>query len=250
MLYFLKLAASFLLPPGIFIAMLLLVVFLLKKRREYVHKGLCLIIALFYIFSTGYVGSYLLRTLEARHVPPTGVSGDVIIMLGGGATLDTPDIDGPGHLSGSAANRLLTAARLQRKLGVPVIISGGQVFEDSGREAVIARRILLGLGIPEEQILVEDTSLNTTQNAMNVKKILGERGFWQPILVTSAFHMERSILNFAKQGVRAQAYPADYLVSTTPGLYANNFVPSADGLRNSAIFFREWLGIWALRLRQ
>lgn len=77
------------------------------------------------MISTNYIGGTILKYQEDRYNPPRNPTGDVIIMLGGGATLDTPDIDGLGNFGGNAANRLLTAARLQRQLNVPVILSGG-----------------------------------------------------------------------------------------------------------------------------
>lgn len=93
-----------------------------------------------------------------------------------GASSGTPDIDGEGNLYGSAANRLLTAVRLHRQTGLPILFSGGQVFSDSGNEADIAQRQLLGLGIPEEDILIENQSLNTEQNAVNTAAILQQTG--------------------------------------------------------------------------
>lgn len=248
MIYLFKIIAGFLLPPGILIIALIIINMNLSKHKQQTSKALWLVIALFYLFSTNFAGESLMRSLESRYSPPVDISGDVIVMLGGGATLDTPDIDGLGNLSGNAANRLLTGARLQRQLGVPIIISGGQVFDNTGKEAVIAKRVLLGLGIAEDKIIVEDASLNTIQNAVYVKKIMSDRGLGKPILVTSAFHMERSVLNFQKQGVEVQPYPADYVTSRKAGLYVNNLIPSAGGVMSSSTFFREWLGILAARM--
>lgn len=248
MLYFFKFAASFLLPPGIFFVGLFVIAFhLYQCRKKTVSIILAGITFAFYLLSTSFVGDLLLGSLEQRYNVPAQVSGDVIVQLGGGATADTPDIDGKGNLSGNAANRILTAVRLHRLLGVPILSSGGQVFADTGREAVVSKRILLGLGVTEESIILDDSSLNTRQNAENVKKLLQERGFHHPILVTSAFHMERSVLNFAKYDIPVTPFPVDYMVNKQQAIYANRFAPSADGLRNSVMFLREWLGIWALK---
>lgn len=248
-IYIYKFLVSLVMPPGIFLIALLVVFIRMIRRRQPGARGLGMIILVFYLLSTPYVGDLLMSTLEDRFVPPAQPEGDVIVMLGGGATFGTPDIDGVGQLSGNAANRLLTAARLQKKLNLPLILSGGQVFEDSGREAVIGRRILEGIGIPEEQILIEDTSLNTVQNARNVSKLMEEHGFTHPILITSAFHMERSVLNFHKEGIEVTPYPSDYFVSIGSGaLYVNKLAPSADGLRSSYIALHEYLGILAAKI--
>lgn len=248
MIYFLKFVASFLLPPGIIILSLVMLNIYLYKYKQRGAKALTLLILLFYSISTNYIGNCLLQSLESQYNFPERPEGDVIIMLGGGATLDTPDFEGVGNVSGNAANRLITSTRLQRKLNVPIILSGGQVFEDTGREAIIAKRILQDLGIPEDMIFIDDTSLNTKQNAEHVKRILNEKNFGRPMLVTSAFHMERSVLNFAKIGVAVQPIPVDFITSKRIGFYFNNFVPSLDGLRNTGIAVREWLGILVVKI--
>ncbi|MFD1906166.1 YdcF family protein [Paenibacillus rhizoplanae] len=109
-------------------------------------------------------------------------------------------------MSGPAANRLLAAARLYRETGLPIIFSGGQVFADSGNEADIARRQLIGLGIPAEDILPESRSLNTEQNAVNTAKLMQEHGLSRPVLVTSGFHMPRSMVQFEHAGLKPQAF--------------------------------------------
>lgn len=248
-IYIYKTIVSFLMPPGVFLVCMAWLWWRLAKKKRPEAKWLGAVTVLLYALSMPYVGDRLLETLEGEYVPPAAVAGDVIIMLGGGATFGTPDIDGTGQLSGNAANRLLTAARLQRQLGVPVILSGGQVYEDTGREAVIGKRIMVGIGIADSQVLVEDTSLNTQQNAANVQKILAEKGFKRPILVTSAFHMPRSVINFEKQGVTVVPYPADYMVSQGGNsFYIGKWVPSVDALRSSYIALHEYLGILAAKV--
>lgn len=144
-----------------------------------------------------------------------------------------------GRSAQAQANRLLTAVRLQRKLDVPILVSGGQVYSDSGPEAQIARRILLSLGVPDDKILVETKSINTTQNAKFSTEILREHGLSQPLLVTSAFHMKRSVLNFEKQGVAVTAYPADYQVSHHPVFHYTKLRPQTEALLNNVTVLQE-----------
>lgn len=235
-------------PPGIFFVIFLFFAFKLYRREKKLALSLAAVTVIFYLLSTPLIGSWLVRTLESQYIPPTNIQGDVIILLGGGATADTPDVDGVGMLSGSAANRLLTAARLHVKTGLPIITSGGRVFSDSGIEAQIAKRQLMTLGVPESKIFAEDQSLNTQQNAQFTKRILAEQGFARPILVTSAFHMPRSVGNFARAGIEVLPYPGDYMTSLSPSFYANKLVPSAEGLCLSGIALKEYLGILAMRL--
>lgn len=65
-----------------------------------------------------------------------------------------PDISDREALSAVSMNRLITGVRLQKRLDIPIIISGGQVFADSGTEATVAEKVLLELSVPPQQILL------------------------------------------------------------------------------------------------
>ncbi|MGG5255400.1 YdcF family protein [Neobacillus sp. SM06] len=248
MLYVIKFIYGFLLPPGIFILILFVAGIWFFFRQKKGTGSFLLIVSLgLYLFSAEITGELLLHSLEKMYQPPKSIKGDVIVVLGGGATGDTADIDGAGQLSGHSANRILTAARMYKKTRLPIIISGGSVFKDSGNEAEIAKRQLVSLGIPREKILLDRKSLNTEQNAIYTKKILTASHFKYPIVVTSAFHMKRSVLHFEKQGVSVQPYPTDYRTSKKIAVYGNQFVPS--GLENTRIALKEYLGILALKAR-
>ena len=202
---------------------------------------LAALVFVFYLFCTSLVSERLMGALESAYTPPENPQGDVVIMLGGGAFPDTTDVSGQGTLCSSPANRLLTAVRLQKELAVPIILSGGQVYSDSGPEAVIAKRILMDLGVPEDKIIVEGKSINTTQNAEFSTEIMRERGLNKPILVTSAFHMRRSVLNFAKNGMEVTAYPSDYRVNLHHDFHYNKLRPSVAALDDNVLVLQEVL---------
>ena len=243
MIYLLKFGASFVLPPGIFFVLLaLLAAWAWKKKERRLAAAIAAVTSAFYLLSTSIVGDALLRGLESQYTPPAEPVGDVIVVLGGGATKDTPDVDGIGSLCSAPASRLLTAARLWRRIRVPVLISGGQVYADSGPEAWIGRRVLLGLGVPEADILMETESLNTTQNARYTAAMLKELGFSRPILVTSAFHMPRSVLCFQKQGIEVVPYPADFQANRAArDFHYSRLRPQSDALSASAVVLQERL---------
>jgi uncharacterized SAM-binding protein YcdF (DUF218 family) len=245
-IYIIKFFYSFLLPPGIFIILMFILSIWLYRSAKRQAIILSIFTSVFYTFSTPYVSDLLMKSLESRYTPSANIKGDVLIMLGGGAISDAPDIDGAGQLSGAAANRLLTTARLYHKTKLPIILSGGEVFTDSGNEALIAKRQLLALGVPEDKIIIESKSRNTEENAKYTKLLLEKYNFKQPILITSAFHMERSVRNFNTIGIHTQPYPTDYRSSPHSSAYANKFVPSAGSLSNVSIILKEYLGIAAL----
>lgn len=247
MIYFFKAVASFILPPGIFIIILTGCAFLLGRSRRMIACLLGCCALLLYLLSCSLVSEILLRSLESQYNPPAEVRGDAVIVLGGGATLDTPDIDGKGHLAARAASRLMTGIQLQRQLDVPLLVAGGQVFAISGQEAQIMRRVAVGLGVPSERIIVETESLNTEQNARNVKAILQKNNFRSPILVTSAFHMPRAVWFFERQGVTVTPYPGDYQVNQTGTINWFQLLPQEGAFRNSCLALREYLGLLGAR---
>ena len=109
MVYLLKFGASWVLPPGIFIVIFLGIAWFAWRVRG--EKDLAAVIVgvtlVFYLFCTGFVAEKLMGRLESVYEPPETPHGDVIVMLGGGAMPDSPDVDGVGSLCGSPANRLL-----------------------------------------------------------------------------------------------------------------------------------------------
>ncbi len=235
----------FLFPPGLFILVLLLFAWWRRRSRALARTAL-LAAAVLYLASIGLVSGPLVHSLETRHTPPDRVGGDVIVVLGGGATLDTPNLGGRGHLSGSAANRLLTGLQLYHKLGVPIIYSGGQVYATGGVEAAIARSVLLNLGVPDDKIITETASLNTGDNARYTAAILAERGFTRPILVTSAFHMERSVRQFQKAGVAVLPFPTDYQENLGRRFHYTDLWPTPLAAGQLVIALKEYLGLAAI----
>lgn len=244
MVYLLKFGASWILPPGLFIILLIIFTIYLARINFKLSLMLGILTLIFYLMCTGFVAERTMGWLEQKYSPPNFDElnkADVIIMLGGGAIGDSQDVDGEGTLCASPANRLLTAVRLQKNLNLPVLLSGGQVYSDSGAEALIALRILQTLGVPPEKILIEGKSVNTTQNAIFSAQILREKNFHKPILVTSAFHMRRAVLNFNQQGFEVIPCPTDFLVARTPKFHYTKIRPQAEALLLNVTVLQEVL---------
>ena len=64
---------------------------------------------------------------------------------------------------------MITVMRLQKELDIPIILSGGKVFEDTGREADIEKRIFEGMGVNSQALILENQSRNTVENVQNSK---------------------------------------------------------------------------------
>ena len=249
MLYYIKaLYYTCFLPPGIFVVALLVCAWRLRSNRRAVKWCVGLASAL-YICSTYWFASVLVQPLEKAYQPPSQLHGDVILMLGGGATVDTPNLGGVGHLSGNAANRLVTTVQLARAASLPIIVSGGKVFDTTGSEGEIAARILADLGIAPERIAIDSRSLNTRQNIFYSQEIMRQKGYNEALLVTSAFHMPRAMAECRAMGLTAIPYPTDYQVSLQRNLSFYQFWPSADALGIVSLAMKEYLGLAVLFVR-
>lgn len=209
MFAFKKFIAPFVLPPGIFIVILILsgLSFLRKSWRAGL---LCIFVgAALWLLSIGPVSGALMRGLESGLTMPANPRGDVIILLGGGIYDNVRDLTGAGSPTEDTLARMVTVVRLQKRLNIPVIVSGGAVFPWKKAEAPVDRRFLMDLGVPGDQIIMEGRSRDTFENAKYVKEICEKRGFKDPILVTSAFHMKRSLLIFRHFKITVTPVPVE-----------------------------------------
>jgi uncharacterized SAM-binding protein YcdF (DUF218 family) len=118
-------------------------------------------------------------------------------------------------------------------------------------------QILKTVGVPSSAILQDPTSLNTHENAVNVKKIIQQRGIRRILLVTSAMHMPRSLRIFQRQGIDAIPAPTDFLVSqqeieepnSSPQAIILSLMPDTDRLDRTTRAIKEYIGMVVYRLR-
>lgn len=245
MMYILKFILLWLLPPGCIVLLLAALTFYLFKRKAAGKFAAAFITLLLYFVSLMPTAQLLTHGLESSYTQQSAVKADVIAILGGGAVSGVPDIEGEGALAAAGMNRLVTGMRLQRMLGVPLIVSGGQVFKDSG-EAEIAKRVLISMGVKENMVYTDTKALNTRQNAQNIIVASKEKGWKRIIVVTSALHIPRAMQNFAAvkdSDMEVTAYPCDYLSSGKIVISPFSFVPQAYALDLTAMALKEYLAL-------
>ena len=249
MLVILKLLYAWLLPPGIFL-LALLVAYCFCRKTKNVH-WLVFIFALIYLFSIRVVSDRLIKSLEDWYdQPAVSVIKDVqaMVVLGSGSYDGVPDFDGVGQNSESATVRLGTALRLHRVLRLPMVLSGGHLFEDMNTEACLDYRFLRACGVEDRYLIQEGRSRNTAENAKYVKQIYQQHHFKKVILVTSAFHMPRAVALFQREGMNVIPYPTDYKTDKKLRLNVFAFTPSADCLYHNSLAMKEYLGLLAVKM--
>ena len=250
MLYLIKWIYAWILPIGsIVLAFMVLTAWLFRKKASG-RWAMLVITAVFYLLSTEPVSDILIQPLEMAYEQPSleALDGDVIIVLGGGSRAGVPDVDGTGQVGSAAANRFLTALRLEKAKNLPILLSGGTVLEGEANESQIEKRMLLSLGVPDNRIFMDDKSRNTAENAAFSKEICRQQGWKKPIVVTSAFLMPRAARFFSREGMDFIPYPSDYRSNMNPIWSPYTVVPQSAYLLNSCLAIKEYVGIAAASL--
>ncbi len=260
-LFLSKLLPLFIYPLGLS-CLLTIVGLILLWRRNSQGAAAAIITALTVIFiaSNGWVSQWLVKSLEWQNLPPIELpQAEAIVVLGGGikpATPPRPSVD-----VSEAGDRIIYGAELFRQGKAPwLILSGGRIdWKDGGPpESEDMSSLAEMMGVPKSAILQDPNSLNTHQNAVEVRKILESKGIkGSVLLVTSAMHTPRSLLVFQRQGIKVIAAPTDFLVTenqlskgdTTWEANLLNLLPNAYSLQQSTKALKEYIGLVVYRLQ-
>lgn len=246
-----KTLGELLTPSTSIVALALVGLLLIACRLTTLGRRLLVVSAvLLVICGLSPVGFWLLNPLESRFPVWDGSEGNPagVIVLGGSIDADLSSARGLAVFP-TGADRLIAAAELARRYpNIPVIYTGGSAILGGGaREADFAEDIFQRLGLPKGRVTMERNSRNTFENASFTKAIASPKPGDHWLLVTSAYHMPRSIRLFRSAGFSVEPYPVDWL---TPGDSGSWIDRPFLGLRRTDVAFHEWLGLaadWILR---
>jgi uncharacterized SAM-binding protein YcdF (DUF218 family) len=253
-----KILPLFLYPLGLACLLLFIALVISWKQLSWSQLPIALALIVLLVSSNGWVQNFLVRSLEGQNLPTQLPNADAIVLLGGAtksATKPRPMVD-----VSEQGDRVLYAAKLYLEKKAPLIIaSGGRIDWNSvGQpEAADMTQLLEMMGVPKDAIVQEPDSLNTYQNAVNVKKILEQKKLKKVLLVTSALHMPRSLLIFQRQEIDAIAAPTDFLVSepemeipsSSLSAIVLNLLPDSGRLEVTTKAIKEYIGTIIYRFR-
>jgi uncharacterized SAM-binding protein YcdF (DUF218 family) len=194
------------------------------------------------------ISAIILRPLEDRFPQP---SADMpapagIIVLGG--TVDTTKSEARGQVwLGTDAARMTTGVELARRYpNARLIYTGGSASfpQEEPAEAISARALWLSLGVPAERMMFEAKSRNTFENAVFTRDLVKPKPGETWLLVTSAWHMSRSVGIFRRTGFPVVPYPVAYRTFGDERDFQLS-APSLDKLSSLELGVREWIGLLA-----
>ncbi|WP_353192564.1 YdcF family protein [Pandoraea pnomenusa] len=250
-----NLLVSLFLPPAnvLVIAVLALIFW---RRCPRVGKTLMILAVLaFWVQAMPWFGNLLARPLEvgtvvdlkaydaARQTPAAAATlPQAVVILGGGVSLNAAEFgrDNGADLSPDTLARVRYGAFLARHTQLPVLVSGGS---PSGR--VTEGRMMAQVATDEFGVPVrwtEGQSLNTAQNATFSARMLTNVGVSRVYLVTSAWHMRRSVDQFERAGLTVVPAPCCNTRPLDPDAVPGVW-PTLDGLRTTRAAMREWMAL-------
>ncbi|MCC7227809.1 MAG: YdcF family protein [Burkholderiaceae bacterium] len=201
-------------------------------------------VAALYLLSTPVASKYLFGLIEGppfRQDPATMPNADAIVVLSG-MLVGVPSAKGIVY-EWSDPDRFFAGIELFKLAKSPkLIFTGGKLPWNSQTETegAVLTGVAESMGIPSAHILLTDDVKNTEEEAKAVRKLLSGPNP-SVLLVTSAFHMQRSVRLFESQHLKVIPYPVDFHVEirdTTP----MDFLPNADSLALTSLALREQIG--------
>jgi uncharacterized SAM-binding protein YcdF (DUF218 family) len=133
-----------------------------------------------------------------------------------------------------------------------ILISGGsgKLTEEDEPEADKFKKAMIMMGIPEDDILIENKTRNTYESAVEVKKMLDSLQIKAEdcLLITSAFHMRRSLACYRKAGLDIEPFSTDFYAHPRFFYPDGLLIPSIDAIMLWHKLFKEWLGLAAYKI--
>ena len=174
---------------------------------------------------------------------PLGKKYEAGILLGG---LYSFDIHNKGYFNDCCDRFIETNKLYQSGIIRKIIISGGSaaiLFKEPSEADSLKKEFLLS-GVKEEDIIIDSRSRSTYENALYTKKLKDSFNLKPPyILITSAFHMPRSLKVFKKQNIDVVPITSNYLTvekKMSPDQY---ILPNPQLINEWGLVFKEWVGI-------
>ncbi|MGN0778940.1 MAG: YdcF family protein [Aristaeellaceae bacterium] len=176
-----------------------------------IRRFLTLVLILILLGMLAYLSVVGMLVWKVNHVPATD-DYDAIVVLGAQVKPD-------GSLSLQLQWRLDAAYDAWTKKNVQIVTCGAQGANEPAPEAQVMRDYLMTKGVPEDMILVDDTSFNTWQNINHAAELLSGYDVRTVLIVTSDYHLPRAMAIAEDEGLQATGLGAQ----TLPQYWIKNY---------------------------
>lgn len=215
-----------------------------RTYETFVRIGLLTSFIILILISTGWLPQFLSSKLESQYPVVTQIDPKIqwIVVLSGGQS-EEEGMPANNLLTSASIKRLVEGVRLFRALPNAKFLVTGGADKPEEPEAKKLAQLAEWFAVPRQQIVLEQNSLNTADQAKEIKQIVNEQPFY---LVTSANHMSRSMALCRAQGLHPIAAPTDFIFGGIDSLSERAIIPNAYNLILFTLTMHELLGrVWA-----
>jgi uncharacterized SAM-binding protein YcdF (DUF218 family) len=251
MFFILSKTLSYLTLPFTVVSLLFIAGLLLRKplwKKRMLVAGF----ALFFFFSNEFIANEMMCAWETGPTSFKDMRHFKLAIVLTGATI--PDLKPDDRVYfHRGADRVIHTVQLY-KLGLveKILISGGtgSLTSADEPEADKFRKAMLLMGIPDDAVIIENKTRNTAESAIAVRSMLKDLGYSPTdcLLVTSAFHMRRSLACYRKAGVPVESFSTDFYGHARVFYFDVLFVPQVDAMMKWNKLCKEWVGMIAYKI--
>jgi uncharacterized SAM-binding protein YcdF (DUF218 family) len=194
------------------------------------------------------IGAAMMLALEGRFPQPAKLPDriDGILLLGGGVNPALSLSPDETALKCTTARVYGAVALARRHPEAKLVLVGGGLFPFGYSDTSTTLRFALNEGIAPGRIVLEGKSRTTRENAVYAKELLRPTSGETWVLITSAYHMPRSIGAFKAAGWEVVPYPVDFFIDPKTDLRAR--IDLVNGLNDVRLAGHEWVGLVGYRL--
>lgn len=249
MFYYLSKIIGLFLNPIVWVS-ILFSLGLLSKNTKLKKRLIIAGFATLMLFSNSFVFNEIVRNWEIDATEQTSINNtyDYGIVLTGMVNYNH-DLSRFNFMRSS--DRIWQAVKLYHEDKInKILITGGSasLFSQDTVESALLEKFLKTTGIPSEDIITEEKSRNTRENALFTAQLLNNKEYQNLLLITSAMHMRRSNLCFKKVNLTCDLYPTDHYANARNFNIGTLFIPSAQTLNDWQALFHEIFGIISYKI--
>ena len=251
MFFFLSKTLNYLtMPMTIIVICFLAYVFL--KNAKWKKRSLRVGLLLLLFFSNEFIANEFMHAWEIAATPFSKIPKHKLGIVLTGATNDKTDPNDRVYFN-KGADRVYHTVQLY-KLGLieRILISGGsgRLVGESRPEADKFKDAMVLMGVPDSVILIENQTRNTFESAVEVKKMLADFNYndKECMLITSAFHMRRSMACYHKAGLNPTPFSTDFYSHQRDFYPDTLFIPQVEPIMLWHKLVKEWVGMLAYKI--
>jgi uncharacterized SAM-binding protein YcdF (DUF218 family) len=245
-----KILAFFILPFTV-ICVLLIASVLIRNQR-WKKRLFWIAFSMLVFFSNDFISNEAMLAWEVDATPFSEMKKHKLGIVLTGATIPDLKPDDRVYFMRGADRVVHTVQLYKQGLIENILISGGsgRLMGESEPEANKFKKVMLLMGVPEQDIMIENETRNTAESAIEVQKMLVTLRYEDKdcLLITSAFHMRRSLACYRKAGVNLEAFSTDFYAHPRVFHIDVLFVPQLESMVKWHKLCKEWAGIVAYKI--